>query len=64
MSSITVDAAGRVAESLPQRLIVMALDIESDGLFEEHGVPVLYTGLGKINAAIALTRHLAAYRHA
>jgi adenosylhomocysteine nucleosidase len=63
MSSITVDAAASRAESLPQRLIVMALDVESDGLFEKHGVPVLYTGLGKINAAIALTRRLAAYRH-
>jgi adenosylhomocysteine nucleosidase len=64
MSSITVDSAARVAESLPQRLIVMALDVESDGLFEKHGVPVLCTGLGKINAAMALTRQLAAYRHA
>jgi len=43
-----------VAESLPQRLIVMALDIESGGLFEKHGVPCC-TRLGKINAAIALT---------
>jgi adenosylhomocysteine nucleosidase len=64
MSSITADAPARSAESLPQRLIVMALDIESQGVFEEHGVPVLYTGLGKINAAIALTRRLAAFRHA
>src|ERR1700729_3126516 len=64
MSSITFDAAARLAESMPERLIVMALDIESRGVFEEHGVPVLYTGLGKVNAAIALTRRLAAYRHA
>jgi adenosylhomocysteine nucleosidase len=64
MSSITFDAAARLAESMPERLIVMALDIESRGVFEEHDVPVLYTGLGKINAAIALTRRLAAYRHA
>ena len=64
MSSITVDAAASLAESLPQRLIVMALDVESAGLFAKHGVPVLYTGLGKINATFALTRRLAAYRHA
>jgi adenosylhomocysteine nucleosidase len=51
-------------ESLPARLVVMALDLESQGLFEQHGVPVLYSGLGKVNAAIALTRRLADYRHA
>jgi adenosylhomocysteine nucleosidase len=51
-------------ESLPARLVVMALDLESQGLFEQRGVPVLYTGLGKVNAAIALTRRLADYRHA
>lgn len=39
-------------------LIVMALEIESQGLFEAHGVPVLYTGLGKVNAAIGLARRL------
>jgi adenosylhomocysteine nucleosidase len=64
MSSTTSDAAARVSEPLPAQLIVMALDIESQGLFEQHGVPVLYTGLGKVNAAITLTRRLAAYRHA
>jgi len=42
----------------------MALDLESQGLFEQHGVQVLYTGLGKVNAASALTRRLADYRHA
>jgi adenosylhomocysteine nucleosidase len=49
---------------LPERLVVMALDIESQGIFEQHGVPVLFTGLGKVNAAIALTHRLAAYRYA
>lgn len=49
---------------MPECLVVMALDIESQGIFEQHGVPVLYTGLGKVNAAIALTQHLAAYRYA
>jgi adenosylhomocysteine nucleosidase len=39
----------------------MALRSESDGVFEEAGVPVLYCGVGKVNAAIALTRELARY---
>jgi adenosylhomocysteine nucleosidase len=51
-------------DPLPARLIVMALDLESQGLFEQRGVPVLYTGIGKVNASIALTRRLAEYRHA
>jgi adenosylhomocysteine nucleosidase len=53
-----------MSESLPARLVVMALGLESQGLFEQRGVPVLYPGLGKVNAAIALTRRLADYRHA
>lgn len=36
----------------------MALEIESQGLFAELGVPVLYTGLGKVNAAYRLARAL------
>jgi adenosylhomocysteine nucleosidase len=51
-------------DPLPARLIVMALDLESQGIFEQRGVPVLYTGIGKVNASIALTRRLAEYRHA
>ncbi len=39
-------------------LVVMALDIESQGVFERAGVPVLFTGVGKVNAAHALTRRL------
>ena len=46
----------------PARLVVMALDIESRGVFAEAGVPVLYTGVGKVNAAAALARRLAEYR--
>jgi adenosylhomocysteine nucleosidase len=57
--------APRAANTLlPERLVVMALDVEGQGLFEHRGVPVLYTGLGKVNAAIALTHRLAAYRQA
>jgi adenosylhomocysteine nucleosidase len=46
---------------LPRTLAVMALRAESTGVFEAAGVPVLYCGVGKINAAIALTRELTRY---
>jgi adenosylhomocysteine nucleosidase len=39
-------------------LVVMALPLESGGAFEQLGVPLLYTGVGKVNAAHALTREL------
>ena len=41
----------------------MALPAESAGVFEAAGVPVLYCGVGKVNAAIALTRELRHYVH-
>lgn len=50
--------------ALPDVLVVMALPAESDGVFEAAGVPVLYCGVGKVNAAIALTRELSRYGHA
>jgi adenosylhomocysteine nucleosidase len=53
-----------MAEEFPDPLVAMALEIEAQGLFERAGVPVLFTGLGKINATFALTRRLAQYRHA
>ncbi|HVF17895.1 MAG TPA: 5'-nucleosidase [Steroidobacteraceae bacterium] len=40
----------------------MALPLESHGLFEAACIPVLFTGVGKVNAAYALTRRLAEYR--
>jgi adenosylhomocysteine nucleosidase len=46
---------------LPSTLVVFALRSESAGVFEAADVPVLYCGVGKINAAIALTRELARY---
>ena len=49
--------------ALPRTLVVMALPAESDGVFEAAGVPVLFCGVGKVNAAIALTRELARYLH-
>jgi adenosylhomocysteine nucleosidase len=36
----------------------MALRSESQGVFEDAGVDVLYCGVGKINAAMSLTREL------
>ena len=51
-----------MAHELPDVLVVMALEIESQGLFEKANVLVLYTGLGKVNATFALTRRLHDYR--
>jgi adenosylhomocysteine nucleosidase len=48
---------------LPRMLVVMALRVESSGIFEAAGVPVLYCGVGKVNAAIALTKELSRYAH-
>jgi adenosylhomocysteine nucleosidase len=42
----------------------MALPAESAGVFEAADVPVVYCGVGKINAAMTLTRELARYLHA
>jgi adenosylhomocysteine nucleosidase len=44
-------------------LVVMALPMEAQDVFETAGIPVLYTGVGKVNAAMTLTRSLAAFRH-
>lgn len=46
----------------PEVLVVMALELEAQGVFERERVPVLYTGLGKVNATYGLTRRLAEYR--
>jgi len=43
-------------------LIVMALPQESRGLMERAGAQVLYTGVGKVNAAAAMARRLAELR--
>jgi len=45
-------------------LVVMALPLEAQEVFSEAGVPVLYTGVGKVNAAMTLSRALTAMRHA
>lgn len=36
-------------------LLLMALPGESQGLFEKSGIPVHYTGIGKVNAAMTST---------
>jgi adenosylhomocysteine nucleosidase len=43
-------------------LVVIALEIESQGLFEGADIQVLYTGLGKVNAALTLARKLSTLR--
>jgi adenosylhomocysteine nucleosidase len=43
-------------------LIVMALPQESRGRLEAAGAHILYTGVGKVNAAAALARRLAELR--
>src|SRR5882724_2084108 len=43
-------------------LVVVALEIEGQGLFERADVSVLYTGLGKVNAALSLARKLSTLR--
>ena len=48
---------------LPGIIVVIALRVESSGVFEAAGVPVLYCGVGKVNAAIALTKELSRYVH-
>jgi len=53
-----------MAVERPPVLVVMALRAEGAGRFEQEGVAVLYTGVGKVNAAIAMTRALGDYRHA
>ena len=42
----------------------MALREEAGQLFEPAGVPVVYCGVGKVNATYALTRELQKYRYA
>ncbi|PVZ87500.1 5'-nucleosidase [Serratia sp. S1B] len=37
--------------TLHDHALIMALPSESQGYFEQHGIPVHYSGIGKINAA-------------
>ena len=47
---------------IAKSLIVIALPQESRGLLERAGANVLYTGVGKVNAAAVLARRLAEIR--
>jgi len=49
-----------MAERAP--LVVIALELEGQGRFEQADVSVLYTGLGKVNAALSLARRLSTLR--
>lgn len=53
-----------MAAELPPVLVVMALPAESAGRFERGGISVLYTGIGKVNAALSLMRRFGDYRRA
>src|SRR6202023_4063082 len=46
---------------LPRTLIVVALQSETAGVFEAANIPVLYCGVGKVNAALVLSRELTRY---
>jgi adenosylhomocysteine nucleosidase len=50
--------------AFPDHLVVVALPQESRGQLEAASAPLLYCGVGKVNAAMALTRQLADYRAA
>lgn len=59
-SMLNTDMAG-MHHDLPDPLVVMALEQESDGLFRRAAIPVLYTGVGKVNATYYLTLKLTEY---
>lgn len=50
-------------DELARTIVVIALRRESAGVFEAAGVPVLYCGVGKVNAAIHLSKQLSRYAH-
>jgi adenosylhomocysteine nucleosidase len=51
-------------KGFPATLVVIAVQEESAGAFEAADVPYLLCGVGKVNAAIALTNQLNRYVHA
>ena len=50
--------------AFPPILVVFALGVEAQEVFERAAVPTLFTGVGKVNAAYTLTRRLSEYRAA
>jgi adenosylhomocysteine nucleosidase len=51
-----------MVNEIRELIVVMALPAESAGRFDRAGIEVLYTGVGKVNAAIVLTSRLARAR--
>ena len=47
---------------LARKVVVVALRAETAGVFEAADIPVIYSGVGKINAAMALMDQLTQYR--
>jgi adenosylhomocysteine nucleosidase len=52
----------RLIVALANKLVVVALEAETAGVFETAGVAVVYCGVGKVNAAMSLSDELARYR--
>jgi adenosylhomocysteine nucleosidase len=48
--------------ALARKLVIVALRAETDGVFDRAGIPVVYCGVGKVNAAMTLTEQLAQYK--
>lgn len=53
-----------MSQLYPDPLVVMALTFESEGVLELERIEVLYTGIGKVNAAYHLMRRLTEYHRA
>ena len=51
-------------DSFPAKLVVIAVRAEAAGVFEAAQVPYVLCGVGKVNAAIALTSELNRYANA
>lgn len=48
-------------QQFPNPLVVMALEMEGGAALERGGIPVLFTGVGKVNASYSLARRLGEY---
>lgn len=64
MGALTRSERALTGSELPDPLVVMALEQEAGDVFQRAGIPVLYTGVGKINATYHLAIQLAAYARA
>ena len=50
-------------DELARTIVVIALPMEAAGVFAAARIPVLYCGVGKVNAAINLSKELSRYAH-